>query len=286
MDQLKNFDEFSSIFRRSMVPQFQFDTWKVSSACLIVDQNSTNSQSVIERLKTFSPALAEAHEWKTIQVDKSSTVESVEQQLAASLPDLIVTWRHLCETQMHPHHSLGVYVDVLTQVVPRPILLLPGECSQGAEKLPPKCQNILIATDHAIQESRLIHQAVAMGGKEASIILGHVEDDLSYQRYLQAIERIPEINTEIAAEKLLSQLLHDADRFGVHVAEQLAEQYPDLTLKTETMLGHRVQTFRKLVESQQTDLLVMNTKDQDQLAMHGLAYSLSIELRDIAQLLV
>ena len=34
------------------------------------------------------------------------------------------------------------------------------------------------------------------------------------------------------------------------------------------------------------DLLVMHTKDEDQLAMHGLAYPLAIELRDIPLLLI
>ena len=34
------------------------------------------------------------------------------------------------------------------------------------------------------------------------------------------------------------------------------------------------------------DLLVMNTKDEDQLAMHGLAYPLAVELRQIPLLML
>ena len=34
-----------------------------------------------------------------------------------------------------------------------------------------------------------------------------------------------------------------------------------------------------MIDEHQVDLLVVNTKDEDQLAMHGLAYALSVELR-------
>ena len=47
----------------------------------------------------------------------------------------------------------------------------------------------------------------------------------------------------------------------------------------------------KLAEEEQeaqheADLLVMHTKDEDQLAMHGLAYPLAIEVRTVPLLLL
>ena len=50
--------------------------------------------------------------------------------------------------------------------------------------------------------------------------------------------------------------------------------------------GHHIRTYRRLIEEHEVDLLVMNTKDEDQLAMHGLAYSLAIELRAIPLLML
>jgi hypothetical protein len=41
-----------------------------------------------------------------------------------------------------------------------------------------------------------------------------------------------------------------------------------------------------MVEENEADLLVMHTKDDDQLAMHGLAYPLAIEVRSIPLLLL
>ena len=48
----------------------------------------------------------------------------------------------------------------------------------------------------------------------------------------------------------------------------------------------RVDAGERLIEEHEVDLLVMNTKDEDQLAMHGLAYSLAIELRAIPLLML
>jgi hypothetical protein len=41
-----------------------------------------------------------------------------------------------------------------------------------------------------------------------------------------------------------------------------------------------------LIKEQSTDLLVLNTKDENQLAMHGQAYPLTVELRETAMLLL
>ena len=37
--------------------------------------------------------------------------------------------------------------------------------------------------------------------------------------------------------------------------------------------------YKELVEENEIDLLVMYTKDEEQLAMHGIAYPLAVELR-------
>ena len=51
-------------------------------------------------------------------------------------------------------------------------------------------------------------------------------------------------------------------------------------------LGRSVRDYRELVEARQVDLLVFNTKDSAQLAMHGMAYSLAVELKRVPLLLL
>jgi hypothetical protein len=47
-----------------------------------------------------------------------------------------------------------------------------------------------------------------------------------------------------------------------------------------------LEDYRKLIEEGQVDLLVMHAKEDDQLAMHGMAHPLAVELRAVPILLL
>ncbi len=51
-------------------------------------------------------------------------------------------------------------------------------------------------------------------------------------------------------------------------------------------MGHHLREVRRIVEEQDVNLLVLHTKDEDQLAMHGLAYPLVVELRHLPILML
>ena len=68
---------------------------------------------------------------------------------------------------------------------------------------------------------------------------------------------------------------------GLDVATLLA-----LPVEQIVTLGHRLVDCVGLVEENKVDLLVLNTKDTDQLAMHGLAYPLAVEVRQIPLLML
>ena len=42
--------------------------------------------------------------------------------------------------------------------------------------------------------------------------------------------------------------------------------------------GHRVSSYRELVDEHDVDVLVFPTLEEDRIALHGVAYSLSVEL--------
>ena len=50
--------------------------------------------------------------------------------------------------------------------------------------------------------------------------------------------------------------------------------------------GNQIEDYRHLIDERHIDLLVMNSRDDDQMAMHGLAYPLVVELRKTPILLV
>ena len=51
-------------------------------------------------------------------------------------------------------------------------------------------------------------------------------------------------------------------------------------------LGCQLSDYRELVDENEIDLLVMYTKDEDQMAMHGVAYPLAVELRETPLLML
>ncbi len=100
------------------------------------------------------------------------------------------------------------------------------------------------------------------------------------------ISRIPSIDTENARQRILEQLLKEPKDYIRSCREVLEAEGLPLAVEEIVTKGHHLREFEKLVEKHEVDLLVFNTKDEDQLAMHGLAYPLAVELRQIPLLLL
>ncbi len=90
----------------------------------------------------------------------------------------------------------------------------------------------------------------------------------------------------MARQEIQARLLKDPEDYIESCRKGLARSAPDLTVEAMVTSGHHIRAYRRLIEEHEVDLLVMNTKDEDQLAMHGLAYPLAIELRAIPLLML
>ena len=86
--------------------------------------------------------------------------------------------------------------------------------------------------------------------------------------------------------EMAKAVLKDPEDYIKSCREGLARSAPELTVESMVTSGHHIRVYRSLIEEHEVDLLVMNTKDEDQLAMHGLAYPLAIELRAIPLLML
>ena len=51
-------------------------------------------------------------------------------------------------------------------------------------------------------------------------------------------------------------------------------------------MGHQLQTYVSMVELNHIDLVVIQSKDEDQIAIHGLSYPLAVELKDLPLLIM
>lgn len=286
MDTLEHIDEFESLFRRSEQEPFVSLEKKVDHVLLVLDEQHGETEATIKSLKQFSPLLSDVKQWDVLRVDQNRTVQSLEEETQGSPADLLVTWRHLNEQDSLPRHSLGIYVDMLTQSTKFPVLLLPGSADSPATIQGRQCETVLAATDHLVGDHRLVNYAAALTNPQGKLVLCHVEDDQVLERYMQAIERIPEVNSELVRTKLPEQLQRDVIRYMQSAQKTLAENGSTIQIELEVTSGHRLKTYKDLIVSHRADLLVMNTKDDDQLAMHGLAYAMSVEFVEIPQLLL
>ena len=116
--------------------------------------------------------------------------------------------------------------------------------------------------------------------------LTHVESQPVFERYMDAVSKIPGIDTDIAREALGEQLLKEPRDFIVACREVLDAQGLQVRIEEVVAMGRRVDEYGELIAKREIDLLVLHTKDDDQLAMHGAAYALAVELRGIPLLML
>ena len=64
---------------------------------------------------------------------------------------------------------------------------------------------------------------------------------------------------------------------------RVAIEAAEAPIKNEEVvtMGRRLDAYSRLIDEREIALLLMRTEDEDQLAMHGLAYPLAVELRKI-----
>lgn len=283
-------DEFESMFRAAEREPFAYVDVPIESAVFITDGTPAEAEALKTSLVAFLPRLQSVTHWRLLTAEDYLNVNQLVGHLNSEQTDLVVTYRHLKEKELVPQHSLGVYLDVLTQATSIPVLVLPGTASEPVSLKDKVCNRVMVITDHIQGENALINYGVRMCGNQpdgpGGIWLCHIEDDSTFARYMRAIAQIPEIDTEVAQKELDARLLKDASNFISTCIEELKEHNLPFELHSCVERGHRIKQYRKLIEEHDIDLLVTNTKDQDQLAMHGMAYSLSVELTQVAMLLL
>lgn len=283
---MDHIDEFESMFRKAERASFSHVEIPIESVALVTDGDAATAEELKGALQNFLPVLAEAGEWRLISGDDYSNVAQLQEKLEAEQTDLIITQRHLQEDSLVPQHSLGVYVDVLTQVTSIPVLVLPGTAAHPIDISGKVAQKTMVVADHISGDSRLINYGARFCPNGGTLWLCHVEDDAVLARIAGAFERIPEIDTEIGRKLLEAQLLKEASDYIRTCVEELRKDRPRIACESRVVTGHFLKQYKKLIEEAGIDLLVANTKDEDQLAMHGMAYSLSVELIETPMLLL
>jgi hypothetical protein len=287
-------DQFESAFRSADKQVFHYRSFSVASVLVVTDLDGDGAERFGAEVQSLLAPLGAQQEiaYAFINGDSFQSPRELLDLVDQQSPDLIATYRCLHSAAWQWEVTLGAHIDVLTQACKTPVLLFPHPVrTEGVEparprSVPGKSRRVMAMTDHLSGDERLVNAALAFAQPAGTLFLSHVEDDAVFERYIEVIGRIPEIDTDLARERIGAQLLKEPTDYIASVSAALASA--DVACKVEALvsMGHHVKQHRELIESHAIDLLVMNTKDEDQSAMHGLAYPLVVELRDIPLLML
>ncbi len=278
-------DQIESAFRSAAKARFHIADVKLRKIMVVTDLEKAEASAFTERVQGFLTHLGSALEWDVTTPEALGTVETLLGEVESAAPDLIVTYRNLGTQAWRYPWSLGVHLDVLTQAISTPVLVLPNPRDEHDHALT-AVEKVMVVTDHLTGDDHLVNQALAFVGTAGTLVLTHVEDAAWFEHYLSVISKIPEIDSGLAKDLIGRQVMKEPRDYIQTVQDVLQKARSDMNVASEVCLDQELPTYRRLVEEHQVDLVVMNTKDEAQLAMHGLAHALAVELRSVPMLLL
>lgn len=278
-------DQFESVFLAATRTLYTYERVEITRAVFLSDRAAEEAGAFAERVRSFlSPALGDLR-WTVLTSQEVPGVGELMERLERLETDLVVTYRNVGSAAWRWPYSLGEYVDVLTQATGAAVLLMPRPEVESWSGEGTNTDSVLALTDHLTGDAKLVNYAARFTAPGGELCLAHVEDEHVLERYLDVISKIPEIDTDVARQKIRDRLLKEPSDYIASCKEVLRANL-DLRLQKVVTTGHRVSDVTRLVEERRSDLLVVNTKEEDQLAMHGLAYPLAVELRSLPMLLL
>ncbi len=279
-------DQFESVFRAAAKPVYEYRIPEIRKALIASDLDKSAGAAFETRISEFLAVLPGVT-WTSVGGDAFASAGDLVALVDGQQFDLVVTYRHLHSDAWKWPHSLGAYLDLLTQAVGCPVLVVPHPQRDGA--MPHAVQNtdvVMAITDHLSGDARLINYGALFTSSRGTLHLTHVEDEATFARYVDVISKIPSIDTESAEEQIRERLLVEPWDYVASCQQVLSSAGVDLEVVGSITMGHRLAEYRRLIEAHAVDLLIMNTKDDDQLAMHGMVYPLAVDLRDIPLLML
>ncbi len=281
-------DQFESTFRAAAKETYTHTPLKIDRVLVATDLEAVEAALLTEAARRFLAAIdGDETVWAPLAGNAFGSVQALLERVEEHRPDLVVTYRHLHSNAWRWPYSLGEHLDVLTQATTTPILVLPHPDADRDLPHSVKDTNVVMAiTDHLVGDARLVDHALGFTARGGTCWLTHVESAAHFERYMDVISKISMIDTETAAETIKAQLLKEPHDYIRSCRAVIEAAGLDIAIEEIVVMGRRIKEYRGLVEEHEVDLLVMYAKDEDQLAMHGLAYPLAVELRQIPLLML
>jgi hypothetical protein len=282
-------DQFESAFLAASKPRYEHADVRIERVLVLTDLDDEAAAAYGARVGDFLSGLGQQDTrfFRVAAGDACRSIGDLLELVASWQPSLVCAYRNLHSGAWRWPHSLSDHIEVLTQATSVPVLLLPrpGEADgwQDATGAP---FTVMALTDHLAGDARLVQHAVEFAGPGGRLLLAHVEQEAVFRRYMDVISKLPRIDTDVAREDIARQLLKEPADWADEVRDGLARAGVPLAVTAVVQMGQRLPTYARLITENAVDLLVMNTKDDGQLAMHGLSYQIAVEMRSIPVLML
>ena len=282
-------DQFESVFKAAAKTTYIHEAPSLGKVLLVTDLDDSQAALYLQTVRKFLGEILPENDtdWIVLHKNDYESVKDLLENVEQHQPELLVTYRNLRSEAWRWPYSLGEHLDVLTQVTTTPVLVLPHpDRDDSTELLAKPPRKVMAVSGHLCGEGSLVQYAAAFTPKGGKLLLSHIEDESTLNRYLEAIGKIPEIDTEVAKESILTRLLKDAKDFSEAARTGLEEANLGIEVEGAAKVGRRLEDYRRQIEEDHVDLLVMHAKEDDQMAMHGMAHPLAVELRSVPILLL
>ena len=282
---MSTIDQFESTFRSAIKPLYNHSKIKILDVMLISDLKIEFAQQFQNQVQNFLFPLGQDLNFNSLKASQSHDLNQLLEHINKSKPQLIVTHRHLHTSNKEHLYTLGDHIEVLTQITQVPILLFPENIAQSEVTLTSP-SNVLVLTDQLVEHPRLVDYALSLMKDSGQLFLAHIEDEMQFERYMNMIAKIPEIDTESARTFLREQMYKDAQNFFSVIDQNIKDQNLAIDVQASFRMGHKLRTYVSIANENNVELVVIQGKDQDQIAMHGLSYPLAVELNHLPLLII
>lgn len=275
------FDEFESVFRSAIKETYHYAPPRVKAVAIITDTDTVQAKAAVDGLRERHGGIGRLGEveWHLVHRDSFVGIRELLEQLAELDVGLVVTWRNVFGRAADSPYALGSVLETLTQATRLPVLVMPS--SGGRRELPPNMTaiaRILVVTHRLTGDRDLLHWGLLLTPDDGTIYLAHVEDEAIFNRYLDAIGRVPSLDTELARSHLAAKLLQlPSDYFDTVVAEMAACDLRE-NLVPIVCMGNPLQEYAALVREHDIEMVIVNSHDSNQRAIDGTAHALALEL--------
>ena len=205
-------DQFESMFRSASREIFRYEQVNIESVLVVTDRDEVKAKLFGEQTRQFLKVISDDDKvrWRDVNGSEFQTAGELMALVDFAAPNIICTYRNLHSTAWKWPYSLGTHVDLLTQHTNIPVMLLPHpDAERSARHAMENTDTVMAIADRLTGDHSLVNYAVRFTENSGTLWLTHVENEATFDRYMEVISKIPSIETDEARKEVREQLMRE-----------------------------------------------------------------------------